>query len=95
MFAIFWFSFSLIASVIAFFICLILWEPLIMLALSFSIITCLIFVNMSKTINANEDEIAKLKKHLGIKDGDPVNNASFYDSNNTPPPESYPQETDD
>ena len=38
-----------------------------------STILCFNLVKMNQKISDNEDEIKKLKKHFGIKDGDPVN----------------------
>ena len=51
-------------------------ETLVMsfISMLFSTVVCFKFAKMDKKIKDNEDEIAKLKTHLGIKNGDRVNN---------------------
>lgn len=39
----------------------------------FNTILCLNLARIAQKVSDNEDEIEKLKSHLGIKDGDPVN----------------------
>ena len=46
------------------------------LSIIFSTILCIKLASMDKKINESEDEIAKLKTHLGIKDGDIVKNTN-------------------
>ena len=44
------------------------------ISMLFSTAICFKLAKMDKKIKDNEDEIAKLKTHLGIKNGDRVNN---------------------